>query len=54
MLGVGKDIAINFSLASGMLIASSASLAALCGATLSITTLAVARRRAASRAVGVT
>jgi len=45
-LGVGKDIAINFSLASGLLIASSASLAALCGAVLSITTLALARRRA--------
>jgi hypothetical protein len=53
-LGVGKNIAINFSLASGLLIASSASLAALCGATLSITTLAVARRRAASRTVVVT
>jgi lysylphosphatidylglycerol synthase-like protein len=52
-LGVGKDIAINFSLASGLLIASSAGLAALCGAALSITTLAVARRRAASHAVGV-
>lgn len=46
-LGVGKDIAINFSLASGLLITSSASLAALCGATLSIATLALARRRAA-------
>ncbi len=53
-LGVGKDIAINFSLASGLLIAGSASLAALCGTALSITTLAVARRRAASNAVGVT
>jgi uncharacterized membrane protein YbhN (UPF0104 family) len=53
-LGVGRDIAINFSLASGLLIAGSASFAALCGATLSITTLAVARRRAASNAVGVT
>ena len=53
-LGVGKNIAINFSLASGLLIASSASLAALCGTALSITTLAVARRRAASHAVGVT
>jgi hypothetical protein len=44
-LGVGKEIAINFSLASGLLVAGSASLAALCGAALSITTLAVARRR---------
>jgi uncharacterized membrane protein YbhN (UPF0104 family) len=48
-LGVGKDIAINFSLASGLLITSSAALAALCGAALSITTLALARRRAAPR-----
>jgi uncharacterized membrane protein YbhN (UPF0104 family) len=52
-LGVGKDIAINFSLASGLLITSSATLAALCGAALSIATLALARRRAAPR-VGVT
>jgi uncharacterized membrane protein YbhN (UPF0104 family) len=44
-LGVGKDIAINFSLASGLLITCSASLAALCGTALSITMLAVARRR---------
>ena len=44
-LGVGKDIAINFSLASGLLVASSASLAAVCGAALSIATLALARRR---------
>jgi hypothetical protein len=53
-LGVGKDIAINFSLASGLLIARSASLAALWGTALSITTFAVARRRATSNAVGVT
>jgi Lysylphosphatidylglycerol synthase TM region len=52
-LGVGKDIAINFSLASGLLITSSAALAAVCGAGLSIATLALARRRAAPR-VGVT
>jgi len=52
-LGVGKDIAINFSLASGLLITSSATLAALCGAALSVATLALARRRAAPR-VGVT
>jgi uncharacterized membrane protein YbhN (UPF0104 family) len=44
-LGVGKDIAINFSLASGLLVATSACLAALCGAALSVTTLAIARRR---------
>ena len=49
-LGVGKDIAINYSLASGLLITSSATLAALCGAALSIATLALARRRAAPRA----
>jgi uncharacterized membrane protein YbhN (UPF0104 family) len=48
-LGVGKDIAINFSLASGLLITSSATLAALCGAALSITTQVLARRRAAPR-----
>lgn len=48
-LGVGKNIAINFSLASGLLITSSASLAALCGAALSITTLALARGRAGRR-----
>ena len=46
-LGVGKDIAINFSLASGLLVTSSAALAALCGAALSITTMALARRRTA-------
>jgi hypothetical protein len=51
-LGVGKNIAINFSLASGLLVAGSASLAAFCGAALSVTTLAVARRRA-SRAAAV-
>jgi uncharacterized membrane protein YbhN (UPF0104 family) len=48
-LGVGKDIAINFSLASGLLITSSATLAALCGAALSITAQVLARRRAAPR-----
>jgi uncharacterized membrane protein YbhN (UPF0104 family) len=47
-LGVGKDIAINFSLASGLLITSSATLAALCGAALSVTAVALARRRAAA------
>jgi hypothetical protein len=52
-LGVGKDIAINFSLASGLLIASSAVLAALCGTALSITTVAHGRRRSAARPVGI-
>jgi hypothetical protein len=46
-LGVGRDIAINFSLASGLLITSSATLAALCGAAFSMATVALARRRAA-------
>ncbi|HYQ11634.1 MAG TPA: hypothetical protein VEP92_10820, partial [Gaiellaceae bacterium] len=53
-LGVGKDVAINFSLASGLLITSSAALAALSGAALSIATLAVARRRAKPRLAGLT
>jgi uncharacterized membrane protein YbhN (UPF0104 family) len=44
-LGVGKDIAINFSLASGLLLASSATLAAVCGTLLSLTVLALNRRR---------
>lgn len=48
-LGVARDIAINFSVASGLLITSSASFAALCGAGISVTTLARARRRAAPR-----
>ena len=52
-LGVGKNIAINFSLASGLLLASSASLAALCGAAVSIITLSLERRRKAPRLVGV-
>jgi len=51
-LGVGKDIAINFSLASGMLLTSSAALAALCGAAVSIT-LARGRRRSAPRLAGL-
>lgn len=42
-LGVGRDIAINFSLASGLLIAGSAGIAALCGAGLSLTTLKLRR-----------
>jgi hypothetical protein len=53
-LGVGKDMAINFSLASGLLITSSAALAALSGAALSIATLALARRRAKPRLAGLT
>jgi uncharacterized membrane protein YbhN (UPF0104 family) len=44
-LGVGKDIAINFSLASGLLLTTSATAAALCGTALSLTTLALGRRR---------
>jgi len=44
-LGVGKDIAINFSLASGLLVSTSATVAALCGTVLSIMTVAFARRR---------
>jgi uncharacterized membrane protein YbhN (UPF0104 family) len=44
-LGVGKDIAINFSLASGLLLTTSASAAALCGTVLSLTTVALARHR---------
>jgi hypothetical protein len=49
VLGVGKEIAINFSLASGLLIASSASVAALCGTVLSIATLAYGRRQRRAR-----
>ena len=48
-LGAGKDVAINFSLASGLLLVSSASAAALCGLTLSIATCAIAKRRLAIR-----
>ena len=44
-LGVGKDIAINFSLASGLLLVTSASAAALAGAGLSVATHALARRQ---------
>jgi hypothetical protein len=52
-LGVGKNVAINFSLASGLLLVTSASAAALCGFGISAAALALARRRpaiAASRA----
>lgn len=44
-LGVGRDVAINFSLASGLLLVTSASAAALCGVVLSMATLALARQR---------
>jgi Lysylphosphatidylglycerol synthase TM region len=43
-LGVGKDTAINFSLASGLLLITSASAAALAGVALSVATRASARR----------
>lgn len=46
-LGVGKDIAINFSLASGLLLVTSASAAALSGFVLSLAMRALARRRPA-------
>jgi hypothetical protein len=46
-LGVGKDIAINFSLASGLLLVTSASAAAISGVALSLAMGAVARRRPA-------
>ena len=43
-LGVGKDIAINFSLASGLLLVTSALAAALMGVLASLATRAMARR----------
>ena len=46
-LGVGRDVAINFSLASGLLLVTSASAAALSGVALSLATRALARRRLA-------
>jgi uncharacterized membrane protein YbhN (UPF0104 family) len=51
VLGVEKDIAINFSLASGLLLAGSAGVAALCGTVLSVATLAVDKRRPLPRPV---
>jgi hypothetical protein len=48
-LGAGRDVAINFSLASGLLLVSSASAAALCGLTLSIAARAIAKRPPAIR-----
>jgi uncharacterized membrane protein YbhN (UPF0104 family) len=47
-LGVGKDVAINFSLASGLLIITSAGAAALCGLALSLAMRAVASARLAA------
>jgi hypothetical protein len=44
-LGVGKDIAIDFSLASGLLIVTSASAAALCGLAASIGMRVLTQRR---------
>jgi lysylphosphatidylglycerol synthase-like protein len=46
-LGAGKDVAINFSLASGLLLVSSATAAAFCGLFLSVATRGMARRRPA-------
>lgn len=46
-LGAGKDVAINFSLASGLLLVTSATAAALCGLLLSLATAAMAKRRPA-------
>jgi len=45
-LGVGKDVAINFSLASGLLLVTSASVAALAGVVVSVGMAAVTRARA--------
>lgn len=45
-LGVGKDVAINFSLASGLLLVTSASAAALAGVAVSVGLGALTRRRA--------
>ena len=44
-LGVGKDIAINFSLASGLLLTTSATVAALCGTAFLFAAVALARQR---------
>jgi hypothetical protein len=46
-LGVGKDIAINFSLASGLLLVISALAASLCGGLASIGLRVLARRQVA-------
>ena len=52
-LGVGKDIAINFSLASGLLIVTSAVVASLCGVLSSLAIRVVARRTSAVPSFGV-
>ncbi len=44
-LGVGKEMAINFSLASGLLLVTSASAAAFAGVSVSLATSVLARRR---------
>jgi hypothetical protein len=44
-LGAGKDLAINFSLASGLLLVTSATVAALAGFILSVTSRAITRHR---------
>lgn len=48
-LGVGRNVAINFSLASGLLLVTGASAAARCGLVLSVATRALAKRRLAIR-----
>jgi len=52
-LGVGKDVAINFSLASGLLLVTSASAAALAGVGASFAMSALTRRRALAPATPV-
>jgi uncharacterized membrane protein YbhN (UPF0104 family) len=47
LLGVGKDIAINFSLASGLLVVTSATAAGFAGFIFSLTSLGLARQRPA-------
>jgi hypothetical protein len=47
-LGVGKNVAINFSLASGLLLVTSATAAALAGLLLSAATRTLARRQPAT------
>jgi hypothetical protein len=49
-LGVGKDIAINFSLASGLLLVTSALAATFCGVLASLASGAIARHQTATRA----
>lgn len=44
-LGVGKSVAINFSLASGLLLIASASAVAICGVAFSLASRALARQR---------